>query len=158
MQNFINLVKNNIRLLVGGIVVGFLGILLVLFILSKQTTKVLVNDQSFSVSVAKTEKEKQIGLSKTTEINENQGMLFIFDEPDYYSFWMKDMKFPIDIIYINGDKIVTVIDNAKPPVNGDGVLEVYQPEDQSDKVLEISAGLAKKYNIKKGTTIKIENL
>ena len=158
MQNFFNFIKENIRLLLGAAVVTFIGILLISFILSKQSTRVLVNDQVFRVAVAKSEKEKQIGLSKTERISENQGMLFVFDTPDYHSFWMKEMKFPIDIVYINGDKVTTVIENAKPPTDSDGSLEIYQPEDKSDKVLEVSAGVAKKYNIKKGTTIKVENL
>lgn len=158
MQNFLNFIKENMRLLVGVAVVIFVGILLISFILSKQTTKVLVNDQAFRVVVAKSEKEKQIGLSKTGGINENQGMLFVFDTSDYHSFWMKEMKFPIDIIYINGDKVTTVIENAKPPTDASENLDIYQPENKSDKVLEINAGLAKKYNIKKGTIIKIENL
>lgn len=158
MRIFFNFIKENIRLLLGAAVVTFIGILLISFILSRQSTKVLVNGGSFRVTVAKTEKEKQIGLSKTEGINENQGMLFVFDTPDYHSFWMKEMKFPIDIIYINGDKVITVIENAKPPTDSGGSLEIYQPEDKSDKVLEVSAGIAKKYNIKKSTSIKVENL
>lgn len=158
MQNLFNIIKENIRLLLGAAVVTFVGILLISFILSKQSSQVLVNGESFKVSVARSEKEKQIGLSKTEQMDENQGMLFMFDTPEYHSFWMKDMKFPIDIIYINGDKVVTVIENAKPPSETGGNLEIYQPTDKSDRVLEISAGLAKKYNIKKGTSVKIGNL
>src|SRR3989344_5704365 len=117
MQSLFNIIKENIRLLLGGGVVTFFGILLISFILSKQSSQVLVNDQTFKVTVARSEKEKQIGLSKTEQMDENQGMLFMFDTSNYHSFWMKDMKFPIDIIYINGDKVVTVIENAKPPAD-----------------------------------------
>ncbi|MBI2594091.1 DUF192 domain-containing protein, partial [Candidatus Curtissbacteria bacterium] len=52
-----------------------------------------MNDKAFRVSVARSEKEKQIGLSKTQKIDESQGMLFVFDSPDFHSFWMKEMKF-----------------------------------------------------------------
>jgi uncharacterized protein len=149
--------RENIRLILGLAVVIFLVILAAVAILGRsRDTEVAVNDNKFKVEVAKSEKEKQIGLSDTKELADNQGMLFVFDKPDYYSFWMKGMEFPIDIIYINGDKVTTVIPNAPVPTDGD--LRVYQPKEKSDKVLEINAGLAKKYNIKEGSTIDINNL
>ena len=153
MQNLLRFLKENIRLLVGALVVLFIGLLIITFIMSKQATQVSINDKSFNVKIAKSEKDRQIGLSKTEQIAENQGMLFIFDKADFHSFWMKEMKFPIDIIYINGDKVTTVIENAKPGIT-DADLEIYQPDEASDKVLEVNAGIAKKYNIKKGTLIK----
>lgn len=158
MERISIFIKNNIRLLTGAFVVIFIALIITSLILGKRSTQVLVNGETFTVTLAKTEKDRQIGLSKTEKINDDQGMLFVFDSPDYYPFWMKEMKFPIDIIYINGDKITTVIDNAKPPTNADGNLEVYEPAEKSDKVLELKAGTAKKHNIKKGTSVKIENL
>jgi len=67
------------------------------------------------------------------------------------------MNFPIDIIYINGNKVTTIIKNALPPSDSIS-LTTYQPKEKSDKVLEVNAGLADKYNIREGSTIKIENL
>lgn len=158
MEKLSNFINENIRLLLGAAVVIFITILLITLLISGKSTKVLVNDQTFKIIVAKSDKDKQIGLSGKNKIEQDQGMLFIFDNPDYYSFWMKDMKFPIDIIYINGDKVTTVIDSAKPPGPTKGNLETYQPLYKSDKVLEVNAGIANKYNIKKGTLVKIENL
>src|SRR3989344_1246587 len=112
-MQIIDLIKQNLRLLLGAIVVIFVAIFILTFALSRQGTRVLVNGEVFNVTIAKSDQEKQIGLSKTQKISENQGMLFVFDTPSYYSFWMKDMKFPIDIIYIDGDEVVTVIDNAR---------------------------------------------
>lgn len=157
MQGLFNFLRENIRLIIGAFVVLFIGLFLITYVLSKQSTKILVNDKTFIVKVAKSEKDKQVGLSKTKVIAENQGMLFVFDDADYHSFWMKDMNFPIDIIYIRDDKVTTVIENAKPETNEQD-LEIYQPDEASDKVLEINAGVAKKYNIKKDTQIKIEGL
>lgn len=158
MEKLSNFINENIRLLLGTAVVIFITILLITLLISGKSTKVLVNDQTFKVIVAKSAKDKQIGLSEKNKIEQDQGMLFIFDNPDYHSFWMKDMKFPIDIIYINGDKVTTVIDSASPPGSIGGNLETYQPLHRSDKVLEVNAGIASKYNIKKGTLVKIENL
>ena len=83
-------------------------------------------------------------------------MLFVFDSADYYAFWMKNMKFPIDIIYVKGDKVTTVIHQAQPTslLN----MPIYQPNEKSDKVLEINSGLSKTYNIKAGSVVKIQNL
>ncbi len=151
------IIKENLRLLVGAAVVLFIGLLIITFVMSKQATQVTINNKTFNVKIADTEKERQIGLSNTEKLSENQGMLFVFDKPDFYSFWMKNMDYPIDIIYISGDKVTTVIENAKPG-SSEANLEIYQPDSASDKVLEVNAGLAKKYNIKKGTVVKTGSL
>lgn len=159
MDRILLLVKENIRLFLGAtVVILTIVIVITLLLNSRKSTKVLVNGQTISVTVAKTEEEKQLGLSKKDKIGKNQGMLFIFDTSNYYSFWMKDMKFPIDIIYINGNKITTIVENAKPPLSANDNLTIYQPSEKSDKVLEVNAGSADKLKIKTGTTVKIENL
>lgn len=119
--------------------------------------KVTINNQAFKVEIADDEKEKQIGLSGKKSLSADKGLLFIFNKADYYSFWMKNMLFPIDIIFINGDKIVTIYENVQPPTSEED-LSILQPEQPSDKVLEINANLSKKYNIKKGDSVKMENV
>ena len=81
-------------------------------------------------------------------------MVFPFNKADYYSFWMKDMKFPIDIIYLKDKKIVTIFENVLPQ-SSDQNPEILNPEEPSDTVLEINAGLARKYNLKKGDIIRL---
>lgn len=159
MEKFIYFIRLNIRLLLGLAVVIFF-VLLGVYLLAQNTkeTHVTVNDSKFQVEIADTDTEKQIGLSKTESLPENEGMLFLFDAPDYYSFWMRDMKFPIDIIFINGNKVTTVISNALPPSETNGSLPTFQPREKSDKVLEVNAGIAKKYNITEGSVIDINNL
>mgnify|MGYP001615296371 FL=1 len=68
------------------------------------------------------------------------------------------MNFPIDIIYIREEKVITVISNAKVQANLNDDLIIYSPKEKSDKVLEINAGLANKYAIKEGSVVKIQNL
>lgn len=157
MERVSAFIRDNIGLITGITVIIFVAVIITSLLLSKRPTQVSVNGKTFTVTLAKTEKDRQIGLSKTEKIEENQGMLFIFEKADYHRFWMKEMKFSIDIIYINGDRVTTVIDNAKPPASN-GNLEIYEPAEKSDKVLELKAGTAKKYNIKKDTSAKIENL
>ncbi len=118
------------------------------------SSKVVINNHTFHVTVAKTSEEQQRGLSGLNSLPSDQGMLFLFDKPDYYSFWMKNMKFPIDIIFIKDDKVVSIVENAKP--QSDTNPPIYQPEAPINRVLEINAGLSKKYNIKKGDRVEID--
>lgn len=151
---------SKIRFLLGLIVVIFI-VLVGIYVIAQNTSSekfVAINDNKFQVKVAETDTEKQIGLSKTESLPENEGMLFLFDEPDFYAFWMRDMKFPIDIIFINGNKVTTIISNALPPSQTNGSLTTFQPKEKSDKVLEVNAGIAQKYNIQEGSVIDLNNL
>jgi uncharacterized membrane protein (UPF0127 family) len=123
----------------------------------KKNAIVTIDNQSFNVSIANSEKDREIGLSETKSLDQNQGMLFLFNNPGYYSFWMKNMKFPIDIIFINNDQIVTIHDNAQIIKAQENPM-LYTPTQSSDKVLEIQAGLSEKYNFKIGDKVKYENL
>ncbi len=118
----------------------------------------VINDRTFELTVADSAEEKEVGLSKATSLPENKGMIFLFEKPDYYSFWMKNMKIPIDIIYINNDEIVTIHNNVQPPANPSESLNIYTPTEPSNKVLEIQGNLSEKYNFKKGDKVTLENI
>jgi len=151
--------ESKVRFVLGLTVVIFFVILVISFVLqNNKSTQISVKGQNFNVELAETSQEKQIGLSKTDNLAENEGMLFVFDEADYYSFWMRDMQFPIDIIFINGNKVTTIISNALPPSETNGSLTTFQPKVKSDKVLEVNAGIAKKYKIEEGSIIDVNNL
>jgi uncharacterized membrane protein (UPF0127 family) len=123
----------------------------------KQTTAE-INNHIFKLTIAKSTKEKEIGLSGKKDLPKDQGMLFPFDKEGFYGFWMKNMQFPIDIIYIKKGKIITIFENVKPPKEAKGKLIVYQSTEPADSVLEIKAGLVKKYQIKVGNEVKYENI
>jgi uncharacterized membrane protein (UPF0127 family) len=108
------------------------------------------------VQLADTPEERAKGLSGIPAISDNEGMLFLFSEPDYPSFWMKDMKFPIDIIWINGNKIVGITDNVKvESKKTDSELRQYIPPAPADKVLEVNSGWSYRKDIAAGDTIKV---
>ena len=86
-------------------------------------------------------------------MDEKNGMYFIFDKPDYHSFWMKDMRFPIDIIFINDGKIVTIYKNVPIPTSETQLPPIYRPTNPVDHVLEINAGLADKYSFQVGDSV-----
>jgi hypothetical protein len=121
----------------------------------KTNGKVTIGKNVFDVETAKSDKDKQIGLTKYKSLKESQGMLFVFDQKDNYSFWMKNMKFSIDIIFIDNDTIVDLVENATPPVKDTEPI-VYKSDSPVNYVLEIKSGLVKKHNIKTGDKLKIE--
>lgn len=115
-----------------------------------------IKDQTYKVTVVTTQQDQQIGLSKYSTLPQDQAMLFQFPKKDFYSFWMKDMKFPIDIIFIDGDTIVSIAQKVPAPKSAEDDLPLYQPDSPVDKVLEINAGLAEKNGYKKGDNVTIK--
>lgn len=73
-----------------------------------------IGSKEYTVKVAKTGNEKEQGLQGITELPENEGMLFEFDEPDEVSFWMKDTLIPLDIIFIDDDLNVISVNQGNP--------------------------------------------
>lgn len=115
---------------------------------------VYINNYKFNVDIADNTSKRAKGLSSRKSLAENEGMLFLFDKFGNYGFWMKDMLFPIDIIWIKNDKIIDITYNVLPePEKSIFNLTVYYPQEAVDKVLEINAGLAKKYNFKIGDKV-----
>jgi len=111
-----------------------------------------INDSKILVELADTDQKRALGLSGKDSLPENQGMLFIFSQPDYYSFWMKDMRFALDFIWINAHNVVQINQNIKPvDFQPPESLRSNQPV---DAVLEINAGMAQKLNIKIGDKVK----
>lgn len=134
-------------------------ILLSLFLIGistlAKTPKITINNHTFNLYIAKSSRDKEVGLSKYTNLSQNQGMLFPFGTASNYSFWMKDMQFPIDIIFIRNNKIVVIYQNVQPPQKNQN-LTIYRPQELSDTVLEINAGLSEKYGFTKGDFVKID--
>lgn len=114
--------------------------------------QVSIGNKTFEVEVANTAIERMRGLSGRDSLGENDGMFFVFDKTSSsYGFWMKDMKFPIDIIWINGGRVIGFSENVVPELGKPAwSLKIYYPPDAVDRVLEVNAGAVKKYDIKIG--------
>lgn len=104
-----------------------------------------INNHKFSVEIADTAEKRSRGLGGRENLCSDCGMLFVFPEAGDYSFWMKDMKFPLDIIWIDGNQVVYITKNITPDYIG-----TISPGAPADKVLEINAGLSDKYRIQEG--------
>ncbi len=119
-------------------------------------TLITINNQTFEVAVADTPSKRLRGLSGREALQKNEGMLFLFDRAGRYGFWMKDMRFPIDIIWIRGTRVVGFSENLQAePHRTIFTLPLYYPPEAADKVLELNAGLVKRYGFKGGDEVTI---
>ncbi|QBA64756.1 DUF192 domain-containing protein [Muriicola soli] len=106
------------------------------------------------IEIAETDYETQTGLMYRESMEKDQGMLFIFPEEAYHSFYMKNTRFPLDIIYINKDlKVSSIIANAQPLDE-----ESLPSENPVMYVLEVNAGLVGIWELKPGDYIEFERL
>lgn len=114
--------------------------------------EVIIAGAQYVMAVADTEVLRTRGLSGKKSLPDGTGMLFIFPTPDQYAFWMKEMNFPIDMIWVSEqNKIVYIKENATP----ESYPELFSPEEDASVVLEVPSGDAKKYNFSIGQEVTI---
>lgn len=105
------------------------------------------------IEVADEPHELTSGYSRRLPISQGQGMLFLFPEVAPRSFWMKDMRFALDIVFLRDNRVVDVFERVPPPARGQDPVTVRVPEPGADAVLELRAGEAKRRGIGPGTVI-----
>ncbi len=149
------MVKKSIFSLSIFLIIILLFILINLFKI-KDAPKVIIDGKAITVEIANDEATRTQGLSNREILDPDKGMLFIFPQKNKYTFWMKDMHFPLDIIWIDGDMIVTISENLPP--EGLNPKIIYSSTKPIDKVLEINAGLTRKLNIKIGDKLIFKNI
>ncbi|MBL7045497.1 MAG: DUF192 domain-containing protein [Parcubacteria group bacterium] len=108
---------------------------------------IFIEGTPFKVEVAKTPEARRIGLSNRGALEFGRGMLFPFSTNDTHGIWMREMLFPIDIIWLNED--LEVVD-IKRDARVESYPEVFRPKIPAKYVLELSATSAEIYNIKIG--------
>ena len=111
--------------------------------------------EEIPVEVADTLKKRSLGLGKRTSLKKGWGMLFVFEKRKPHRFWMKDMQFPLDIIWLDNHRIVHIIHNAKPANSRDAPKVMTSPV-PVNFVLEIAAGRAAKLRLKTGQRMKFK--
>jgi uncharacterized membrane protein (UPF0127 family) len=105
---------------------------------------------TLQIEVASTSLQQAKGLGNRPSLPADRGMLFPFMYPGDYGFWMKDMHFPIDMVWISSDKkVVSVTPNVSP----DSYPTVFYPPGAISYVLELNAGAAKEFGIATGTQL-----
>jgi uncharacterized membrane protein (UPF0127 family) len=96
------------------------------------------------------------GLDIKHNLKENEAMLFYFQQPGKYPFWMHGMKFPIDIIWIDGSKRVIHIEHDLQPCITDLACPSYSPDKDALYVLEVAAGFSQRHNVSIGTKVDFQ--
>ena len=114
-----------------------------------------IKNQKIFVEVADTQEKRAQGLMYVDNIAENQGMIFLFEKPKVRVFWMKNMKIPLDILFINKDIIAKIYKEV--PVCENDPCPLYSSKFISDTVIELKKGFCDKYNVKVGDKIKFSN-
>lgn len=117
--------------------------------------QIKINDNTIAIEVADTSSKRNKGLSGRDSLASSSGMLFVFQEEKKYRFWMKDMKFPLDFIFISKSKVVDIIKNVQPSPSDmkDSDLPVYEPISAIDMLLEVNSGFTDSHNIKAGDQV-----
>lgn len=121
-----------------------------------EKTTISVNGFKVSMAIASTNEQRIRGLSGVEKMNENEGMLFLFDKPSKQGFWMNKMNFPIDIIWLDSNNKVVHIEKQLEPCKLILACPVYNPEFDSLYVIELRSGFADNHSIKNGMIINFD--
>ena len=103
-----------------------------------QASHVRIGSQRFSVEVAATEAERQLGLSGRPDLAADAGMWFVMPGPGHYAFWMRDMAFAIDLVWIDAEARVLDAVRMAPCTVFD--CPAFIPPGPASYVLELNAG------------------
>lgn len=116
-----------------------------------------ISRQTFRADVARNVFTRARGLSGRPNMAEDEAMLFTFPIAMRYSFWMKGMKFPLDIVWIRNGLVADVSENVPMPTPGLSILGLsgFRPKVAVDTVLEMNAGLVRKFGIRAGDAVEV---
>ncbi len=110
--------------------------------------------KTIDIEVADTDFKRAQGLMWRRSMAENQGMLFLFPNPEFQSFWMKNTYISLDIIYVGADRRIVSIAKNTTPFSEEGVPS----EGLAQFVVEVNAGFCDKFGIKPGDKIEFSLL
>jgi len=115
---------------------------------SNNLPELLIGTSAFRAEIADTGLKQMWGLSNRESLPTGRGMLFLFDRASLHGFWMKDMRFPLDLIWIREGRVIGISENLLP--EGSSPQQTYYPSSAVDAVFEINADEAAKAGIKIG--------
>jgi len=145
-----------IKILLVLIIVIIVGIWLInRYLVTDQLLTAEINNQEFNLTIVDEPEEWIVGLSQQQDLAVDQAMLFIFPDKQIRSFWMRDMKFPIDLIWLDGQIVVGWEENMLVPAinTAEEDLPRYVSPQLVDQVLELPAGTISNLNLQIGNII-----
>jgi len=138
-------------LIISGIALFLACVFTVLRNEAKEEQEITVGGKKIQVEVARTAKAQYLGLSNREELCGDCGMLFVYPDQKVRFFVMRDMNFPLDIVWISGNKIVKIDREALP--EGKNPTSAYQSRSAVDLVLEVNGGFCDANNIGEGDEV-----
>ncbi len=118
-------------------------------------TQVYINGHRFDVEVAATLNNRQRGLMFREHLDEDKGMLFVYDKEYIYSMWMKNTLIPLDMIWVSGDKEIVYIEKNVQPCKNDECPSM-TPNRKAQYVLELYGGISDKIGFDVGNKIEFD--
>lgn len=115
--------------------------------------QVQLADATFNLFIADTDIERSNGLSGIKNMDLNEGVAFIFEKPGQKVFWMKDMLFPLDFVYIHKHRVVEVKENVLPSSYPNTIVN----QMPASIIIELNAGQVKLKNIKVGDVLELDS-
>jgi uncharacterized membrane protein (UPF0127 family) len=145
--------KSIIALVVAVILIGGA---ITIFILTRQTLpQVCFEKTCFTVEIADTEQEKATGYMHKTSIRPDEGMIFVYDVEEFYTFWMLNTSITLDMIWINKDlKVAHIKHSALPCIRN---CDIFHPAQKAQYILEVKGGRAKQIGMELGDSVKFKN-
>lgn len=143
------------RFMYVGLILGIGALLLLLSRKTPGTTLVTIGAHTFTVEVAATPQQISQGLSGREQVGAD-GMLFMMPRREVPLFWMKDMHFPLDFIWIDGNTVVDLTEHVPAPDPQTPLEELprYSPAVPATHVLEVPVGIVSKLGIQKGDAVR----
>lgn len=117
------------------------------------TTEITIGNTTITAWIANTEQSRETGLMNISNLSERNGMLFVFDEPGVYSFWMKNTLVPLDILFVSSNMTIVNVQTMTPCTQDP--CEIYSPPSMVKYAIEVNGGFADEYNITSGDQIVI---
>ncbi len=138
-----------------------LGLIVVFIVLSKSlsnlsdTIPVNVAGYVIEASLADSPTEQKTGLVGRQSLTDQEGMVFVFPSSFERDFWMKDMSMAIDLIWVDGGKIVGLIDHLEPQTSPP--FTYYHSPQPVDMVVEVASGWIKRHDLQIGQNVRLDN-
>jgi len=117
-----------------------------------RASTVVIAERTVFVEVADTPEKRNVGLSRHEELAPDEGMLFVFPEDGMYAFWMKDMRFSIDILWISREGVIV---DMRQKVAPETYPAAFTPRKPARYVLELPSGWVERYTVALGDAVQL---
>lgn len=125
--------------------------------LTPRGTVIFPDRTRVTVEIADTPELRQRGLMFREHLGPNEGMVFVFDEPGFYPFWMKNTLIPLDMIWVDEQFRVVHVAASVPPCKADPCPS-YPHEGKAKYVVEVVSGFARRHHVKVGDRLVFEGI